>query len=151
MDLLPALFGVACCLTVALARGGMRLLLSVLLAESWAISNIGWQWNMLSLFPVLDLVTACVGFAMWHETKARWLGVFTCIAASQLVLHAIYEWAGFGFQHAYLFLLNATFALELLVVSWRGMVDAFDANVRGVRRFLARGMGVHPAEAVIRG
>src|SRR4051812_6640491 len=103
MDLLPVLFGIACCLTVALARGGMRLLLSVLLAESWAISNIGWQWNALALYPILDLVTACVAFALWHENKERWLGMFTYVAASQLVLHAAYEMLGQGFQIAYLF------------------------------------------------
>lgn len=123
MELLPALFGIGCCLTVLLARGGTRLLLSVLLAESWAISNIGWQWNMLALYPVLDLVTACVSFALWHETKARWLGVFTYISASQLVLHAAYEILGQKFQLTYLFLLDTTFALELLVVSWRGIVQ----------------------------
>jgi hypothetical protein len=147
MDL-PTLFGIACCLTVLLARGMSRMLLALILCETWAISNLGWQWNMLNIYPVIDLAIACISFVMWFETRSKWLGVFVALAASQLALHAIYDIEGAAFQLTYLFLLNVTFALELLVISWKGLANVRAAWVRCIRSFLSFRLKLSAAKAM---
>jgi hypothetical protein len=124
------------------------MLVALLLTESWAISNIGWQWNALSMFQPLDVAVAFVGYVIWRETNARWSLLFTGVAASQLLLHAIYGILGQPFQITYLFLLNVTFGAELLIVAWRGLVDCGTDLVLSARAALRRDHGVHSQEAV---
>jgi hypothetical protein len=124
------------------------MLMALLLAESWAISNIGWQWDALPMFQPLDVAVACVGYAIWFETRKRWAGAFTLIAASQLGLHCIYEMEGSAFQIPYLFLLDLTFAAELVVVAWKGIEDVCADCVRWVRAVLATYRRLFEAKAV---
>lgn len=151
MDLLPTLFGIGCCATTAASVvDRRRLFIALILDGIWALSMLGWQWNALDIYPVMDCAFACLIFAMWFEVRARWLKALVYLAYAQLALHAFYQIEGVGVQTAYLLLLDVTFAAELFVVSWKGVANACAFGVRGVRALLSSYQRLHAAKAVSR-
>ena len=140
MELLPILYGIACLATILFAMRTGRtstVFLAVVLAGVWAASNIGWQLNALDMYPIMD--TAIAAYALTIARDGKWQRVFFAAAGSQVLLHVTFYLAGDSYVLAYLFLLNVTFAIELLAVSWEGLRDVVDRGgnrLRNVHRAL---------------
>jgi len=136
MELLPAIFGLACLATVFLSRGSF---LSIVLAGMWAASNIGWQLDALDMYPIMDAALAC--YALTIARKGNWQRVFFVATVVQLLLHICYYALGVEYVVTYLFLLNVTFAIELVAVSWEGLRDVRMDLLRCFRLVRSMGMG----------
>jgi hypothetical protein len=136
VDPVVACFGIACGATIVLSwLGGERdaLLLALVETLSWAASNIAWISSTWVAFPLMDAL-----FLIYVATLANgggwqgWRLALVWIAYVQLLLDIAFETGGYGAYRIWATLLNATFALELLVIAsggwWRHGIDRSDGH-----------------------
>lgn len=107
--------------------------LSVMLLMIWVMGRITWAvWSppqSQALYPLIDYAAGCACFWAWQTKPAPWKLIMAMTFMVQLALHAIFWAAPVVFstesvgQYTYTSALNAIFAMQLLIVGWRGVRD----------------------------
>lgn len=127
METVPLLFGFACTATVVASLWSddeRAIPLAALCVASWAAYNVAWLADAMGWLPIMDLAITLYAFQMLRQQAAIWLGAFTWLGFGQLGMHAVNEMTSNVYIVAYLYMINITFAAQLLAVGSTGVSDA---------------------------
>lgn len=120
----------------------LALALVALALSAWP----AWYGGILYLLAIIDLMIWCCSLVMWDVRQARWLAAFWKLASARMALHVAIGLAPstVAFLHA----LNATFVLQIYLVSRQGGIRLGDHLTDRVRRCHARNLRALQASPV---
>lgn len=121
----PALLAIGCLAALWMARGDARLfLIAQMLCVVWLGAMSLWFMNAMWVLPLFDLAVGLAAVAAWVERKSGWARSLVVLTFLRLTAHAANWLTDSAFFVGYAHVLNALFALQLIIVAGAGGADA---------------------------
>lgn len=104
----------------AYSRDQDAVLLATLMLALTGFAGLCWHADMVWAIPALEWMVACLSFVMWGMRRTTWLRTFALVEALRLVIHVGIGIVSVEGVALFYHLLNATFVVQLYLVSSAG-------------------------------